>query len=432
MPFETRDTAPRRIAVVGGGVSGLGAAWYLSANHRVVLFEAEPRLGGHARTVTAGRRADQPVDTGFIVFNRVNYPLLTTLFDDLGVATVPSKMSFGASIGGGWLEYALTDWGAIFAQRRNLVRPAFLRMLDDIRRFNAGARGALTPGATIGDLTGALELGDWFTRYYLAPFSGAIWSTPTERILDFPAEALVRFFENHALLDYGAKRSWETVAGGSANYVARLAAALRGRGVEMRQAAPVAGVRRRPAGPEVRVAGGDWEGFDEVVLATHSDSALAVLADATPSERQALAAVRYQTNRAVLHADPSVMPRRRRCWSSWVYTGGDPAREAGIGLTYWMNSLQPIPADDPLFVTLNPTRPIRGDLVHDETEFAHPLYDLAGFAGRERLRQMNGTTKIWFCGAWLHDGFHEDGLRSAWDVAAGIGAEAAALAVAAE
>ncbi len=425
MPFDTRETAPGRIAVVGGGIAGLGAAWYLSQSHQVTLFEAAPSLGGHARTVVAGRRGDQPVDTGFIVFNRVNYPRLSTLFDELDVATVPSSMSFGASIRGGWLEYALADWTAIFAQRRNLARPAFLRMLADIGRFNAHARTALDgPDMTIGDLTRELRLGDWFRDHYLAPFSGAIWSTPTTRILDFPAEALVRFFENHALMSYGGKHQWETVAGGSRAYVDRLAAALSGRGVDLRPGTPVAAVRRTASGAEVQSARG-CETFDEVIFATHSDVTLRLLADPRPVERAALSAIRYQPNEAVLHADPAVMPRRRRCWSSWVYTEGSGGRSERIGLTYWMNSLQPIPADDPMFVTLNPDRPIREELVYDRTMFSHPLYDARTFAAQRALRRINGEARTWYCGAWMHNGFHEDGLQSAWDVVEAISARPA-------
>ncbi len=431
MPFDPRETAPGRVAVVGGGISGLGAAWYLSQSRPVTLFEAAPTLGGHARTVLAGKRGDQPVDTGFIVFNRVNYPRLSALFDELGVATVPSSMSFGASIRGGWLEYALSDWAAIFAQRRNLARPAFLRMLNDIRRFNAHARAALDgPDMTIGDLTRELGLGDWFRDHYLAPFSGAIWSTPTTRILDFPAEALVRFFENHALMSYGGKHQWETVTGGSRAYVDRLAGALTARGVELRPGTAVTAVRRSDIGPEVHSARG-WEAFDEVIFATHSDVTLRLLADPRPDERAALSAIRYQPNEAVLHADTRVMPRRRRCWSSWVYTEGSDGRSDRIGLTYWMNSLQPIPADDPMFVTLNPDRPIRDDLVYDRTVFSHPLYDTRAFAAQRALRRINGDARTWYCGAWMHNGFHEDGLQSAWDVAEGVLARRA-LSVAAE
>lgn len=423
MPFETRRAAPKRIAVIGGGISGLGAAHLLADSHRVVLFEAENRLGGHARTVLAGRRGDQPVDTGFIVFNHVNYPHLTRLFDELGVPTAKSNMSFGASIDGGRIEYGLASVRAIFAQKRNYARPAFLKMVRDILRFNAQARGALH-GAdmTIGELTYKLGLGDWFRDYYLAPFSGAIWSTPTSKILDFPAEALVRFFENHALMNYTDQHQWYTVQGGSVEYVRRLSDSLYARGVDIRLGADVDAVRRNPVGVEVKVPGAGWEGFDEVVFATHSDDTLRLLADPTGVERTALSAIRYQPNEAVLHADTNLMPKRRLCWSSWVYTQGKGEVADRIGLTYWMNSLQPIPMDDLHFVTLNTTQSIREELIYDQATFRHPVYDVAALAAQETVRAINGQNRTWFCGAWMKNGFHEDGLSSAVDVAEGIAA----------
>jgi uncharacterized protein len=417
MPFETGKAAPKRIAVIGAGISGLGAAHMLADDHRVVLFEAEGRLGGHARTVMAGRRGDQPVDTGFIVFNYVNYPHLARLFADLGVPVAKSNMSFSASIGGGRFEYALNDLNAVFGQRRNMVDPRYWAMLRDILRFNAKAvEAARDPGLTIGGLIAKLGLGSWFRDYYLLPFSGAIWSTPKEGILDFPAWAMVRFFENHALLGYSGQHQWYTVEGGSVQYVRRLGEALDRRGVDIRLAAPVDAVRRTPVGVEVKAKGAEWEGFDEVVFATHSDQTLAMLSDATGVERTALSAIRYQPNEAVLHSDPAMMPRRQRCWASWNYTEAAGKTSDKIDLTYWMNSLQPIPKDDPLFVTLNSTRGIREELIHDTATFHHPVYDLAALAAQGTLRAINGQNRTWFCGAWMKNGFHEDGLASAVDV----------------
>ncbi|MCX7643882.1 MAG: FAD-dependent oxidoreductase [Rhodobacteraceae bacterium] len=432
MPFETAAAATRRIAVIGAGISGMGAAHALAASHRVTLFEAEPRLGGHARTVFAGRRGDQPVDTGFIVFNRVNYPHLVELFDRLGVPVTESNMSFGASIDGGRLEYGLASIGTIFAQRRNLANPRFLGMVRDILRFNARAASTTRDRTeTIAGLIDRLRLGAWFRDYYLLPLSGAIWSTPTRKILDFPAEAMVRFLENHALLNYSRKHQWYTVIGGSVAYVSRLEAALRNQGAEIRLSAPVAAVRRLAAGVEVRARGGAWEQFDEVVFACHTDQALAALADASDAERRLLGAIRYQPNHAVLHADASLMPRRRQVWSSWNYA--EPAGRPGdrIDLTYWMNSLQPIPQDDPLFVTLNATRPIREELIYDEVTFAHPLYDVPALMAQEAIRALNGSRNTWFCGAWMRNGFHEDGLASGLEVARAIAAAAASRARAA-
>jgi uncharacterized protein len=417
MPFETLGAAPRRIAVIGGGISGMAAAHLLSRNHTVVLYEDERRLGGHARTVIAGKRGDQPVDTGFIVFNRVNYPNLVGLFEKLAVPTVESSMSFGASIKGGRLEYGLASVDAIFAQRRNLANPKFLRMLGDILHFNRNAEAvADDPAMTIAELLGRLRTGPWFRDHYITPFSGAIWSTPTSGILDFPAEALVRFFRNHALLDFNGQHQWYTVRGGSVEYVRRLQAAMLAAGVDIRTGTPVAAVKRVAGAVQVRAKGGEWELFDDVVFATHSDVTLRLLSDATPPEAQALAAIRYQPNEAVLHSDASLMPRSRKVWSSWSYV--EPKAGAGdrIDLTYWMNALQPIPKDDPLFVTLNTTRPIRSDLIHDVTTFHHPVFDIAALAAQSRLRVMNGGQNTWFCGAWMRNGFHEDGFASAVDV----------------
>ncbi len=417
MPFENVTTAPKRIAVIGAGISGLAAAHLLADRHNVTLLEAEPRLGGHARTVMAGRRGDQPVDTGFIVFNNTNYPNLVRMFDALDVPIAESNMSFGASLQGGRFEYAFNSIDAIFATRRNIADPRFLRMIRDILRFNRRASDVVQdPAMTIGGLIDTLRLGPWFRDRYLLPFSGAIWSTPTQDILDFPAQALVRFFENHALMGYNGQHQWFTVQGGSIEYVRRLESSLRSRGTTIRTGASVAAIRRTDSGAELRALGGEWESFDEIVMATHSDDSLAMLSDATPDERAALGAVRYQPNQAVLHSDPAMMPRRRKCWASWVYTEDSDKASPRIDLTYWMNSLQPIPKDDPLFVTLNTTRTIREDLIHDVTTFRHPVYDVAALRGQAAVRAMNGANRTWFCGAWMRNGFHEDGFASAVDV----------------
>lgn len=417
MPFEHFGPAPRRIAVIGGGISGMAAAHMLADRNSVVLFEAEPRLGGHARTVIAGKRKDQPVDTGFIVFNRVNYPHLVRLFEKLDVPVTESSMSFGASIRGGAVEYGLASMDTVFAQRKNAFNPRFLRMLSDILHFNRNAEAvANDPAMTIRELLARLGTGQWFRDHYITPFSGAIWSTPTSGILDFPAQALVRFFRNHALMDVEGQHQWYTVKGGSIEYVRRLQAAMISQGVDIRTATPVAAVRREAGSVFVRAMGCEPELFDDVVFATHSDITLKLLADGTPAETSALAAIRYQPNEAVLHADPSLMPRSRKVWSSWSYVEPKSGPGERIDLTYWMNSLQPIPQDDPLFVTLNTTRPIREDLVHDVTTFHHPVFDVAAFAAQDRLRRMNGSRNTWFCGAWMRNGFHEDGFASAVDV----------------
>jgi uncharacterized protein len=417
MPFETLGAAPRRIAVIGGGISGMAAAHLLANDNAVVLLEAEARLGGHARTVMAGKRGDQPVDTGFIVYNRVNYPHLVALFEKLGVPVVESKMTFGASIAGGKLEYGLRSLDALFAQRWRIADPRFLGMLRDIMRFNARAEAAVqTPGLTVGDLLAALGTGAWFRDYYILPLSGAIWSTPSQGILDFPAQALIRFMKNHALLSVSGQHQWYTVKGGSIEYVRRLQATLVQEGVDLRLGAKVAGVQRVANGAMLRCEGGDWEPFDEVIFATHSDDALRLLADPSRDEARLLGAVKYQPNEAVLHADSSLMPKHKSVWASWVYTEPAGPRPDRIDLTYWMNSLQPIPQDDPLFVTLNSNRPINERLIHDVVTFRHPVYDLPALAAQGDIRAMNGARNTWFCGAWMKNGFHEDGFASAVDV----------------
>lgn len=435
MPFEAMTSGlvfSRSIAVIGAGISGMGAAYKLGANQRVTLFETGPKLGGHARTVMAGKRGDQPVDTGFIVFNYANYPHLAELFAELDVPVVKSNMSFGASIDGGRFEYALTSLNAVFAQRMNIVNPAFLGMLRDIFKFNKHAlRIAKDKSLTIGAFLDELGTGQYFRDYYLAPLSGAIWSTPTDKIMDFPAHALISFFENHALLNYSGQHQWYTVEGGSQEYVSRLDAALRSKNVDVRLNAGVQGVRRTAIGVEVKTWGGDWEAFDEVIFATHSDDTLAMLTDAKPHEQRTLGAVKYQPNDITLHADTLMMPKRRSTWASWVYTEDSKAASGQIDLTYWMNSLQPIPMDDLHFVTLNTKRTIREELIYDQVTLRHPVYDLGALAAQKDIGVFNGQDNTWFCGAWMRNGFHEDGLATAIDVVNRIEAETS-LGIAAE
>ena len=418
MPFEFAPAAPVKIAVIGAGISGMGAAHLLSKTNNVTLLETEKRLGGHARTVTAGKNRDQPVDTGFIVFNYANYPRLTGLFDELDVPVIKSDMSFGVSADDGRIEYALNDLAALFAQKRNIVNPLFLGMLVDILRFNAKAVDmAADPDLTLGQLMHRLRMGEWFQKYYLLPFSGAIWSTPLEQMLSFPAQALTRFFQNHNLLNIYGQHQWYTVKGGSVEYVRRLELAMRKHGCEIRTGANVVAVRRNSAGAEVRLEGGTWEQFDRVVFACHSDQALAMLADPTAEELSTLGAISYQRNRAVLHADPSIMPKRKSCWASWTYTTTHQNPSDPVGITYWMNRLQSIPHDDLLLSSLNPTSTIRDELIYEETSFMHPVFDRAALAAQSRIKALQGVNNTWFCGAYLRNGFHEDGYSSAVDVA---------------
>lgn len=422
MPFEFAPAAPVKIAVIGAGVSGMGAAHLLSKAHSVTLFETEKRLGGHARTVIAGKNGDQPVDTGFIVFNYANYPRLTAMFDELNVPVTKSNMSFGVSADGGRIEYALNDLAALFAQKRNIVNPLFLGMLVDIMRFNAKAVDmAADPELTLGELMRRLRLGEWFQKYYLLPFSGAIWSTPLEQMLSFPAQALTRFFQNHNLLSIYGQHQWYTVEGGSIQYVNRLETAMRKQDCEVRLGADVVGVRRHENGVDVRVTGGDWEQFDRVVFACHSDQALNMLSDPTPEESATLGAIKYQRNRAVLHADPSIMPKRKSCWASWTYTTTKQNRADPVGISYWMNALQSIPHDDLVLSSLNPTVDIKDELIFEETSFMHPVFDRAALHAQTRIKALQGNRNTWFCGAYLRNGFHEDGYSSGVDVAQDMG-----------
>lgn len=419
MSFDALSNRPSRIAVIGGGISGMAAAWRLSPQHRVTLFEAAPRLGGHARTVMAGRNGDQPVDTGFIVFNYANYPHLTAMFRDLDVPVERSDMSFGATIDDGRIEYGLRDLRAVIGQRRNLARPGFAAMIRDILRFNARAEAVAAddPSMTMGELMAELRLGRWFRDYYIKPISGAIWSTPPDGIEAFPADAMLRFFRNHALLSTKGQHQWWTVSGGSVEYVRRLEASMRARGVDIRTGAPVRAVLRDGPVPQVAARGAAPEDFDQVILACHSDEALAMLARPTAEESAALGAVRYQDNHAVLHRDITQMPRRRACWSSWVYKARTDARQEAIGVTYWMNRLQNIPESDPLFVSLNPGSPVAEEAIYDETTFRHPVFDGPALHAQQRIATMQGRNATWFAGAWLRHGFHEDGFASAMRVA---------------
>jgi predicted NAD/FAD-binding protein len=320
------------------------------------------------------------------------------------------------------LEYALTSLNALFAQRSNAVNPRFLSMVRDIFRFNKNALriAQADHSLTVRDFLAQLGTGAWFRDYYLLPLSGAIWSTPTERIMDFPAHAMIQFFENHALLNTTGQHQWYTVNGGSIQYVQRLEAAMVARGVELRLGTAVQSVTRIGGKVQIKVWGGESEIFDEVIFATHSDDSLRLLGDASPLEQSALGAIGYQPNDIVLHADTSIMPKRRQTWSSWVYTEDSATQADRIDLTYWMNSLQPIPMDDLHFVTLNTKRTIREELIYDQVTLRHPVYDLAALAAQERVRSFNGSQNTWFCGAWMRHGFHEDGLASAVDVVRAI------------
>ncbi|MEI9930187.1 MAG: FAD-dependent oxidoreductase [Rhizomicrobium sp.] len=310
----------RKIAIIGTGISGLSAAFFLDRLHNVTVYEKQSRLGGHSRTINVaydGRTI--PVDTGFIVFNQRNYPNLTALFRTLNVPIKNSDMTFALTVGDGWLEWGAKDVRAILGQPRNLFRPKFVRLFVDVMRFNRGALAEVArfPHMTVDELIQSMNLGEWFRRYYLLPMAGAIWSCPPSHILGFPARSLVQFFANHGLLSTSGQPQWLTVEGGSKVYVERLAAAL---GSRVRKDCGAVTVTRTARGARVVDEDGNSSLYDDVVFACHSDEALALLQDATPAERGALSAIRYQPNLAVLHKDTSFMPKSKACWASWVYT----------------------------------------------------------------------------------------------------------------
>ncbi|MGE0564959.1 MAG: NAD(P)/FAD-dependent oxidoreductase [Pseudolabrys sp.] len=411
----------RRIAVIGTGISGLSAAWLLSQRHAVTVYERDGRIGGHSNTVTVrGANGEIAVDTGFIVYNEATYPNLTALFAHLGVATQPSDMTFAVSLADGGLEYAGNNLAGLFAQKRNLVRPRFWSMLNDLHRFYREAPRDVTLlsdlRTTLGDYLEAGAYGAAFRDDHLLPMAAAIWSAPSQAILGYPAASFIRFHENHGLLKLRNRPQWYTVSGGSRNYVGRLANAFADR---IRVNAGAVEVRRTPAGVQVRDRSGSVEMYDDVVIAAHADQALAMLNDASPDERRVLGAFRYSDNLAILHDDPALMPKRRAVWSSWNHIGCDEERKDCPTVTYWMNSLQGIPQETPLFVTLNPQREPRG-VLHTE-RYEHPLFDKAAIAAQRELWSLQGRRNTWFCGSYFGAGFHEDGLQAGLAVAEALG-----------
>lgn len=407
-----------RVAVVGAGVAGLGAAYALHGVHEVVLYEQEARLGGHANTVTIDYDgASIDVDTGFIVYNEENYPNLGGLFEALGVATQSTDMSFACA--GGGVEWSSNFPQGVFAQKRNLLRPDFLGMLADIRRFNALARSELLK-PDVDDLTLSAWLklrrfGNGFRDRYLLPMGAAIWSTTDIGIGEFPARSFLRFLSNHSLLQFKPS-PWRTVTGGSHAYVRKLAAVLKG---SIRSHAAVVSVRREAGQVVVLDETGAEERFDQIILACHSDQSLGLLKDADPEERALLQAIRYAPNKAWLHRDPALMPERPRAWGSWNYIDNDAGKTAPY-VTYWMNNLQGIDAARPLFVSLNGPAPDPA-LTFGEFQYDHPQFDTAALVAQRRFGRVQGRGGVWHAGAWLGYGFHEDGLTSGVKAALALG-----------
>ncbi len=414
----------QKIAIIGAGISGLSAAWLLSKAHDVTLYEALPRLGGHSHTVETPRHGGSvPVDTGFIVYNAESYPNLVALFDHLGVATKASNMGFAVSLDDGRMEYGGDNLVTLFSQARNLVRPRFWSMLADLVRFYRSAPGdaaALEADQTsLGDYLDARGYGPAFQNDHLLPQAAAIWSASARDIRDYPAAAFIRFCENHGLLKIAGRPQWRTVEGGSQAYVARLTASFVGR---IRPGVPALGVARSGDGARVRDAAGAVEAFDQVVIAAHADQGLSLLEAPTPADRSLLGAFGYSRNLAVLHSDAGLMPRRRRLWSAWNYLGrAGPEGDRQLCVTYWMNRLQGLPAEWPLFVTLNPFRDPDPAKVISTELYEHPRFDAAAPRAQARLWSLQGQGGVWWCGAYFGSGFHEDGLQAGLAVAEAIG-----------
>lgn len=410
--------------MVGSGIAGLGCAWLLSRRHQVVLYEADRRLGGHVHThaIELGGRA-YAIDTGFIVHNPAHYPLLTRLFDELGVVSQPTTMGFSVRSEASGVEYSAGTLDGLFRQRRNLASPRFLGMVADLLRFYRRAPALLDDagdGPTLGEYLDAHRYGAAFRDEHLVPMASALWSSPPHRVLAFPAKYLVRFMANHQMLQVAGRPEWRVVRGGSQRYVDALQASWdRMGGVQLRLATPVRAIARHAGGVDVHDDGGS-DRFDQVVLACHGDQALALLADADAIERGVLGAIGYQANDTVLHTDTSLLPRDRRAWAAWnAHVPATPGQPCTV--SYCMNLLQGIDAPETFVVTLNRSAAIAPGRVLARMTYHHPVQTHASVAAQARRGEVQGRHRTWFAGAYWGWGFHEDGLRSAVDVAQALG-----------
>jgi uncharacterized protein len=418
-----------RIAIVGAGVSGLVVAHLLHREHEITVFEAADYAGGHTNTIRVDTANEtHHVDTGFIVFNDRNYPAFERLLLGLGVAWQPSTMSFSVSDGVGDFEYSGASPNGLFAKRAHLLTPWFHRMMSDLARFNRAARHLLAdvdrgdrPGPSLGDWLERQRFSRPFIERLIVPQFSAVWSADPRQMWSFPARFLAEFFDHHGMLGFRDRPRWRVIRGGSARYVEALSAPFAHR---IRLRAPVWAVRRAEGGVLVWPRGASAERFDQVVLATHSDQALALLSDATDAERDVLSAIPYQDNEAVLHTDTRMLPRRRRAWASWNYhwqPDSDPPTPRAT-VTYHMNRLQSLHAEREFCLTLNRTEAIDPDRVIRKINYAHPVYTADGVKAQQRFEEISGARRVHFCGAYWGWGFHEDGVRSALRVAEHFGA----------
>lgn len=422
-PPQDLGKTRRRIAVVGSGVSGLSAAWLLSQHHHVDLYEVGDRVGGHACTVDVPNgEGSTAVDIGFIVYNEPNYPNFTAMLDYLDVEAKAAHMSFAVSTEAGGFEYSSHGLKGLFAQKRNLASPKFWSMLTDLKRFHREAEGDLAEMdrtlCSLGDYLDGKGYGQAFRDLHLLPQAAAIWSSSSRQMADYPAAAFVRFYRNHRLLEVDMKPNWKTVEGGSRSYVDALELEFKGEVLLNRK---VERIVRHGDMVVLHVDGQQWV-YDEVVLACHSDQALAMLAEPTAEEQRLLGAIEYSQNRVVLHRDTALMPQRKSAWAAWNYVGEKPA--PGVvgqpSVTYWMNLLQGLPGEN-LFVTLNPEREPDPALVLEDREFDHPIFNATALEAQDQLWSLQGVRHTWFAGAWFGSGFHEDGLQAGLAVGEAIG-----------
>lgn len=410
-----------KVAIIGTGISGLVTAYLLSEDHDITVFEANGYVGGHTRTV--GVETDEgshAIDTGFIVFNEPNYPNFSKLLKRLDVSSQPSNMSFSVQCQRTGLEYRVTTLNSIFAQRRNLLRPSFHRMLFDIGRFHRNAKTILGNGygrTTLEEYVATHGYSQEFLDRFLVPMGAALWSASAERMKDFPIRYLVQFFDHHRFLSLNGMLEWRTVTGGSQRYVDKI---IRPFAERIRLHSPVRRVRRSPDRVEIQSAAGGRETFDRVVIATHSNQALNMLADPTPAEREILGSMPYQENEAALHTDTRLLPRNERARASWNYQVV-PEPRAGASVTYYMNMLQNIQSRHDFSVTLNTTDAIAPETILDRTRFDHPIYTLESVEAQGRVAEISGVNRTHYCGAYWGYGFHEDGVKSALRVCRDFG-----------